>query len=209
MTNRRFFIKALAVLPIVIAVGCGEKPTNNKLPSGAKVVALGDSLTFGYGADKGRAYPDVLAQKTGWQIDNMGVNGDTSQNVLDRLDVVVNAKPDLVLLGVGGNDVLRRVQPAITEENLTQIITRLQQNDIQVILIAEPHFSASALFGKASDNPVYEKVAKSTNIPLFAKAWSAILSDEKLKSDQIHANNAGYAKFADELYQFLGELGYV
>ncbi len=209
MTNRRFFIKALAVLPIVITVGCGDKPVHTKLPSGARVVALGDSLTFGYGADKGRAYPDVLAQKTGWQIDNMGVNGDTSQNVLDRLDVVVNTKPDLVLLGVGGNDVLRRVQPSVTEENLNQIINKLKQNDIDVILIAEPHLSASALFGKASDNPVYKKVAEKQNVVVFEKAWSAILSDDKLKSDQIHANNAGYAKFADELYQFLQELGYI
>lgn len=210
MTDRRFFLKSLAITPIVLLVACNDKPKKlAKLPKNAPVVALGDSLTFGYGADKGRAYPDILAQKTGWRIDNMGVNGDTSQNVLDRLDSVIAKSPKLVLLGIGGNDILRKVDKEITKNNLTQIISRLQTANIDVVLIAQPHFSVSALFGKASDNPVYKQVANAQNVPLLEKAWSAILSDDKLKSDQIHANNAGYAQFADELYQFLQKLGYV
>lgn len=209
MTNRRLFLKALAISPIVLAMACSDTPKATKLAQGSRVVALGDSLTFGYGADKGQDYPSVLAGLTGWQIENMGVNGDTSQNVLDRLSAVIEKTPSLVLLGIGGNDVLRRVPVNETKNNIIAIIKALKDKNIPVVLIAEPHLSASALFGKASDNPIYAEIASELSVPLLEKAWSNILSDEKLKSDQIHANNAGYQKFAETLYEFLKDMGYV
>lgn len=209
MPNRRILLKSLIVLPIVFTLGCSDTSKYSAMPSGAKVVALGDSLTFGYGADKSQSYPVILAQKTGWNIINMGVNGDTTKDVLNRMDSVISENPKLVLLGIGGNDVLRRVSASETRANLVNIIKALQDKNIPVVLIAEPHLSASALFGKASDNPVYKDVASEMDIPLLEKAWSNILSDDKLKSDQIHANGAGYAKFADDLYQFLKGIGYV
>lgn len=209
MPNRRTLLQSLIVLPIAFAIGCGDTPKYTAMPSGTKVVALGDSLTFGYGADKSQSYPVILAQKTGWNIINMGVNGDTTKDVLNRMDSVISENPKLVLLGIGGNDVLRRVNASETRANLVSIIKALQDKNIPVVLIAEPHLSASALFGKASDNPVYKDVASEMNVPLLEKAWSTILSDDKLKSDQIHANGVGYAKFADDLYQFLKEIGYV
>lgn len=209
MTNRRLFLKALAISPIVLAMACSDTPKAAKLAQGSRVVALGDSLTFGYGADKGQDYPSVLAGLTGWQIENMGVNGDTSQNVLDRLSAVIEKTPSLVLLGIGGNDVLRRVPANETKNNIIAIIKALKDKNIPVVLIAEPHLSASALFGKASDNPIYAEIASELSVPLLEKAWSNILSDEKLKSDQIHANNAGYQKFAEILYEFLKDMGYV
>lgn len=210
MKSRRHFLKFALLVPVVLALpACGDKPKFTPLPSGAKVVALGDSLTFGYGVDKAQSYPSVLASKTGWQVENLGVNGDTSQDVLSRLSMVVDKNPKLVLLGVGGNDVLRRVNPTTTKNNLTQIIQTLQAKQIPVVLIAQPHLSASALFGKASDNPVYQQVADDTGVPLLPKVWSEILSDNSLKSDQIHANAMGYAYFADKLHEFLRQLGYV
>lgn len=209
MLNRRTFLTASVLVSASLLLGCGgETPKFTKLASGSKVVALGDSLTFGYGADKSQSYPTILAQKTGWNIVNMGVSGDTTQKALDRMDSVIAEQPKLVLLGIGGNDVLRRVAPSDTKANLVRIIKILQDKNIPVVLIAEPHLSASALFGKASDNPVYKEVASEMNIPLLEKAWSEILSDDSLKSDQIHANGAGYAKFAENLYEFLKELGY-
>lgn len=209
MKSRRLFLKTLAISPIILMMACSDTPKAVALPKGSKVVALGDSLTFGYGADKGQDYPSVLAKLTGWQIDNMGVSGDTTANVLDRLDAVVAKSPQLVLLSIGGNDVLRRVNASQTKANLVSIINQLQAKQIPVILIAQPHLSASALFGKASDNPVYKEVADELKVPLLEKAWSKILSDDKLKSDQIHANGAGYQVFAESLYEYLKEMGYV
>lgn len=207
MSNRRTFLTLLALSPLILTA-CTSSPTFAKLPAGSVVVALGDSLTFGFGADKADNYPTALAQKTGWNIINQGINGDTTADVLARLDGVFDESPKLVLLGIGGNDVLKRVNPAETRTNLVDIIKQLTNKNIPVVLIAEPHFSASALFGKASDNPIYKEVSDELGVPLFAEGWSKILSDNSLKSDQIHANGAGYKKFADMLYEFLQEIGY-
>jgi len=115
----------------------------------------------------------------------------------------------LVLLGVGGNDVLQRIAPDTTRANIIATIDTLQSNNIDVVLIAEPHLSTSALFGKASDNPLYEDIAEAEDIPLYSDGWSTILSDDALKSDRIHANAAGYRQFAEGLYDYLKDEGWV
>ncbi|MBF0657881.1 arylesterase [Psychrobacter sp. NG25] len=189
--------------------GCGNEPTQTALLAGSTVIALGDSLTYGYGASTETAYPTVLAELSKWKVINSGVNGDTSADVLTRVHEITEQNPDLVLLGVGGNDVLQRIAPDTTRANIIATIDTLQSKNIDVVLIAEPHLSTSALFGKASDNPVYKDIAEAENIPLYSDGWSTILSDDALKSDRIHANAAGYRQFAEGLHGYLKEEGWV
>lgn len=207
--NRRKCLTFAIALPLLSA--CSKSPKHAKIPSGSNVIALGDSLTFGYGATPETAYPTVLASKTGWNIINEGINGDTSEGVLKRLNSILEQTPALILLGIGGNDVLQRVAPTITKANISQSVDNIKAKSIPLVLIAEPYFSQSALFGVASDNPIYAEIAEEKNVALFGKddgGWSDILSDNSLKSDQIHANSTGYAKFADNLYEFLKEQGF-
>jgi len=75
--------------------------------------------------------------------------------------------------------------------------------------VAIPHFTVGALFGKLSDHPFYQEIAEQYRIPLLSGAWSEILGDKDLKSDQIHANAEGYRKFAELLKAFLEEQGLV
>lgn len=151
-----------------------------------------------------------MAQLSGWQVKNDGISGDQTSNILARLDQVLQQQPQLILLGIGGNDFLRRIPLAQTRENLNQIITRIQQNHIPVVLIAEPHLTAGALItGQLSDHPIYAELAKQHQLPLFKQVWSDILSDKSLKSDQIHANQAGYQQFAEKLAQFLKKQGFL
>jgi len=197
------------VLVLAVAVtGCSNEPIQQYLPADSTVVALGDSLTYGYGATPKTAYPAILSEFNGWNVINAGVNGDTSADVLARTKDVVAQQPDLVLLGVGGNDVLRRIQPATTTANITATINKFKAADIPVVLIAQPHFSASALFGKASDNPIYEDIAESEAVPLYSNGWSKVLSDDELKSDKIHANAAGYRHFTIGLHEYLRDKGW-
>lgn len=193
----------------VVLTACSSASSQQKISKGSLVIALGDSLTYGYSADKSTAYPTVLGKLTGWNVKNEGINGNTSQDVLDRLDGIIAQKPKLVLLGIGGNDVLRRVNPSVTKDNISQIIKRLQDADIAVVLIAQPHLSASAVFGKASDNPIYDDIAKQHNVPLFADEWSRILSDKSLKSDEIHGNAQGYQQFAENIQDYLKKQGFI
>lgn len=206
----RFLMLAGIGLSATISVtGCGSEPQQDILPAGSTVVALGDSLTYGYGANPKTAYPTVLAELSKWNVVNAGVNGDTSADVLTRVNEITEQNPDLVLLGVGGNDVLQRIAPDTTRANIVATIDTLQSNNIDVVLIAEPYFSTSALFGKASDNPLYEDIAEAEDIPLYSDGWSTVLSDDALKSDKIHANAAGYRQFAEGLHEYLKDEGWV
>jgi len=208
--RERFLMLAGIGLSATISVtGCGSEPQQDTLPAGSTVVALGDSLTYGYGANDETAYPTVLAELSKWNVVNAGVNGDTSADVLTRVNEIAEQNPDLVLLGVGGNDVLQRISPDTTRANIIATIDTLQSKNIDVVLIAEPHLSTSALFGKASDNPLYEDIAEAEGIPLYSDGWSTVLSDEALKSDKIHANAAGYRQFAEGLHDYLKDEGWV
>lgn len=208
MNFRMLMVSSLVGVCVTLMAGCSDSSTEEVLPAGSQVVALGDSLTYGYGASPETSYPAVLAKLTDWRVVNAGVNGDTSGDVLARSDAIVAKTPDLVLLGVGGNDVLQRVPPETTKDNITATIRKFKSADVPVILIAEPHFSTSALFGKASDNPIYKEIAKSEEVPLYSGGWSEVLSDESLKSDQIHANAAGYEQFAEGLHEYLRDEGW-
>lgn len=206
--NIRSTVMALTIMSAAVATSsCSREQPKEYLPADSTVVALGDSLTYGYGATPQTSYPAILAELTGWQIINAGVNGDTSADVLARSAAIIAQNPDLVLLGVGGNDVLSRTEPLTTKANISATIATIKAANIPVVLIAEPHFSSSALFGRASDNPIYKEIATSEEIPLYSKGWSEVLSDDSLKSDQIHANAAGYRHFAQGLYGYLQDEG--
>lgn len=204
--NRRQFL----LLSTLLITACSRKPSGRVLARGSKVLALGDSLTEGYGATPDTAYPAVLAQLTGWEVVNGGVSGDTSADVLVRLPALLAQQPQLVLLGIGGNDFLRRVAENETRHNIGRTLDAIHEAGIPAVLIAEPHLTTAALLtGSLSDHPMYAELAREKNVPLLADAWSDVLSNKSLKSDQIHANAAGYKVFSEKLEQFLRKQGFV
>lgn len=169
---------------------------------------MGDSLTYGYGAPPEAAYPVRLAAITGWTVVNGGVSGDTSAQALARLPALLKRAPKLVLLGIGGNDFLRRVLESDTRRHIGETIAAVQGAGVSLVLIAEPKPSLGALVGSLSDHPLYAGLAEKYRVPLFADGWSRILSDNALKSDAIHANAEGYALFAERLAVFLQKQGF-
>ena len=177
--NRRQFLISGAILALA---ACGKRRNRAQaLPKGSTVLALGDSLTYGYGAAPAAAYPVQLAGLTGWKVINGGVSGDTTADALARLPGLMRQQPKLVIISIGGNDFLRKL----------------------------PESTIRANIGKLSDHPFYQEIAEQYRIPLLSGAWSEILGDKDLKSDQIHANAEGYRKFAELLKAFLEEQGLV
>ena len=208
MLTRRKFLTYTSVL---LLAACGGKSAKKqtKIAAGNTVLALGDSLTYGYGASPAESYPAQLQKLTGWEIINGGISGDTSAQALSRLPALLQRKPKLVIISIGGNDFLRKLPEAETRANIAEIIETVQKENIPAVLVGVPHLSVGALFGHLSDHPLYQELAEQYKIPLFEGAWSEILSDEKLKSDQIHANAAGYRAFAERLEKFLREEGFL
>ncbi|MDQ2945955.1 MAG: arylesterase, partial [Acidobacteriota bacterium] len=103
------------------------------------IVAFGDSLTAGFGADPGSSYPDFLQKELDrrslkWRVVNAGVSGDTTTDGLNRVPEVLSYHPSIVIVGFGGNDGLRGLPLATTRANLDQMIAQLQKGSARVIL---------------------------------------------------------------------------
>lgn len=204
LTRRRF----LALAAALAAAACTKTALHAAISRGSTVVALGDSLTYGYGAPPEAAYPVRLAAITGWKVVNGGVSGDTSAQALARLPALLKRAPKLVLLGIGGNDFLHRLPESDTRRHIGETIAAVQGAGMPIVLIAEPKPGLGALVGSLSDHPLYAGLAEKYRVPLFADGWSRILSDGALKSDAIHANAEGYALFAERLAAFLQKQGF-
>jgi acyl-CoA thioesterase-1 len=206
MERRKFLILGLAG-PALAA--CGRQPKMTPVAAGAPVLALGDSITFGTGAAPETSYPSVLAKLSGWNITNAGIPGDTSAGALQRLpDLLKEHSPQLVLVSIGGNDFLRRMSQLQTRDNIRSICVQAAAGGAQVLLVAVPELSAAAALARSlSDHPMYAELAKELKIPLHASGWAGVLSDPTLRSDPIHANAAGYAKFANGVAETARKVG--
>jgi lysophospholipase L1-like esterase len=177
------------------------------VPKGATVLALGDSITFGTGADAKHAYPEQLAMLSGWNVVNGGVPGDTAAQALARLPALLAAhRPALVIVSVGGNDFLRRLPEADTAAAIRGAAALARDAGAQVLLVAVPQPSVAAVIGAGlADHPLYARLADELKLPLHAGGWSRVLSDPRFRSDAIHANAAGYRAFAEGLAATLRE----
>src|SRR4249920_4247367 len=118
-------LRSLLVALLLSALpACGEKPPPlQKLGSGDVILAFGDSLTYGTGAGPDEAYPKVLAELIGRQVIGAGVPGETTADGLERLPAVLDeVNPRLVLLCMGGNDMLHKVEFGNIESNLRAMV---------------------------------------------------------------------------------------
>lgn len=213
MMKRRHLLQLLAGVPAAAALAaCGKRKSAsaNALKPDARVLALGDSLTFGYGASPDAAWPVKLGELTGWQVENAGINGDTSAGALERLPSLLAAGSyDAILIGIGGNDMLRGVSPSATRDNIAALLSQARAHTPHVALLATPAPDAMrAAVGSLSDASFYEEVAKSGQALLVANVYSSVLSDASLRSDRIHANAQGYAKVAQQLADQLKAAGW-
>jgi len=193
----------LALVTVFLLAACERAPTLSRLNPHDVILAFGDSLTHGTGASEDTAYPAVLASLTGRTVINAGVPGDTTTSALRRLpEVLAEYRPRLVLLCLGGNDMLGKQPESITENNLRLLIQTIRASGAEVVLIGVPE---PKLFGGAPD--FYARVARDMRLPLEDEVFNEVLKDNRLKSDPIHANAAGYRVVAERLAEFLREAG--
>ena len=187
----------------LLLAACERAPVLPRLSPHDVILAFGDSLTHGTGASADTAYPAVLAALTGHTVVNAGVPGETTAEGLRRLPGTLSEyKPRLVLLCLGGNDMLRHLPDAETENNLRLLVRAIRAAGAAPVLIAVPQ---PRLFGGAP--PYYEKLSEELKVPLEREAFVEVLKDNRLKSDLVHANAAGYRVVAERLAAFLHEAG--
>lgn len=208
--QRRYLLTLLAAAPWALSACQRKAPKATMLPASATVLALGDSLTFGYGAPPEAAWPAQLASITGWQVVNEGVNGDTAEGALARLGPLLAAQRfDAILVGIGGNDMLRGVPADTTRSRIAELLAQARAHTPHVALIATPAPDAMrAAVGALSDAPFYAELARAGEALLVPGVYADVLSDGALRSDRIHANAQGYARIAQQIAEHLRTAGW-
>ncbi|HNV87030.1 MAG TPA: arylesterase [Candidatus Omnitrophota bacterium] len=205
MKPQKKIIPFCIFIPLFILSSCSNEPKLNSLASGDKILAFGDSITAGTGANPGQDYPSVLESLIERKIINAGVRGETTAEGVRRLPEWIDRhQPALLLLCEGGNDFLQKRPPEEIEKNLERMIEIAKEKKIQVVLIAVPKFGLILL-----PDPLYRRIAKKHSIPCEEKTLSRILSSPLFKADQIHPNEKGYRTLAESLAFLLKKSGAV
>lgn len=208
MQRRSFLVTAGILAVATLLDACGKKPRLAVLPTGSVVLAFGDSVTFGTGAASGEDWPTLLAARTGWQVVNAGVPGDTAEVAGARLGALLaEHRPQLVFLELGGNDLLRGRSGEAIKADLRRLIREIRASGAQVVLVAVPAMSLQALVGHPADAPLYAALAEEERIPLVADVFAKVLGHAEWRSDAIHPNAEGYRQMAAGIHARLQQLG--
>ena len=180
-------------LILVICVSCSQNVRHLE-PHSGPVVFLGDSLTAGLGA-KEKGYVDVLEDRFGLEFVNAGIKGNTTAEGLARLDEdVLKLEPGLVVIQLGGNDALQKIEPEDTFANLSQIIDRIQAKKVPVLLLG---IRGGVFSDRFSED--FQTLVKEKEVAYVPNLLKGILTNATLKHDSIHPNDKGYAKIADRI----------
>ncbi|WP_417798088.1 arylesterase [Terasakiella pusilla] len=174
-----------------------------------KILAFGDSLTAGYRLPQGDGFPEQLESRLraeGYDIKviNAGVSGDTTQGGLARLNWALADQPDVVILELGANDALRGIDPAITKQNLDQMITLFKEKGVTVLLagmLAPPNLGAE--YGEQF-NSIYQTLAKKHAVALYPFFLDGVAGNPDLNLDDgIHPTKEGVAIIVDRILPYV------
>jgi len=168
----------------------------NYPPRGRAIVAFGDSLVFGQGAPQGKDFPSELGRRLGKPIINAGMIGDTTESALKRLTNDVLAKnPRIVIILLGGNDILQGKSPTVAIENLKKIILIIQRKRAAVILVG---VQGGLFTDRLRDG--FHNLADETKVAFVPNVLRGIIGNIFLLSNPVHPNEKGYQLVADRIF---------
>jgi acyl-CoA thioesterase-1 len=199
-------------LPVAVALVLALLVATPAAAADRVVVVLGDSLTAGLGVAPDEAYPARLESRLrregfAYRVVNAGVSGDTSAGGLRRVDWVLRAKPDVVIVALGANDGLRGLSVDALRDNLEAIVTRLRGAGARVLLAGmrvPPNYGDDYARAFAA---VFPTVARRTGVPLAPFLLEGVAGEVRLnQGDGIHPTAEGQRLMADRLWPHLRPL---
>jgi acyl-CoA thioesterase-1 len=209
---RRGLVQITSAVACSVALmgGTAVPAANAQTPT--KIVALGDSLTAGYGLpDKDGFVPRLQAALAAAgiaaEIQNAGVSGDTASDGLARLDWSVPPETNAVIVELGANDMLRGIKPEVTRQALDTILRRLTDRHIAVLLCgmrAAPNLGAE--YGQAFE-AIYPELAAKYGVPLYPFFLDGVAADlSLLQHDGLHPTAAGVDAIVERILPKVKEL---
>jgi acyl-CoA thioesterase-1 len=173
------------------------------------IVAMGDSLTEGYGVPEEQAYPALLEKRLraaglACRVINTGVSGETSSGARSRLQWVLNLKPDIVILETGANDGLRGIDPNLIRSNLSAIVRELKRRDVVVVLAGMKIVTNLGREYTEAFSRIYPEVAAETNVIFIPFMLEGVAGNPKLNQpDGIHPTAEGYAVVLETIWPYV------
>ena len=173
------------------------------------IVAVGDSLTAGYGVDEGDEYPALLEKKLradgqSYKVVNAGVSGETSSGTLSRMEWILTLEPDIVVLETGANDGLRGIDPELAEKNIREILQLLKDKDVVVVLAGMKMVWNLGPAYVAQFNRIYPKLAKEFDVVYMPFFLEGVATKGNLnQGDGIHPNAQGYKIITENIFPYV------
>ena len=179
----------------ILSISCSEKKSQIKIE---KILLFGDSLMSGYGLPE-EDHLSVVLEKSlkseGYEIQifNGSISGDTSLDGLDRIeDELSDVSYDLIIIGLGANDMLRRINPDQTKQNLEDIINIITSNNIKIILAGMVASPTNGLTYKKKFDKIYLDLSKKFELELIPFLLKGVALNPSLnQNDGIHPNKKG------------------
>jgi acyl-CoA thioesterase I len=173
------------------------------------IVAVGDSLTAGYGLDESASYPALLEKKLqaagyNYKVVNGGVSGETSSGTLSRMEWMLTLEPDIIILETGANDGLRGVDPQLAEKNIREILQLLKERDVVVLLAGmKMTWNLGAAY-VAEFNNIYPQLAREFDVVYMPFFLDGVAMKGALnQGDGIHPNAEGYKVITENIYPYV------
>ena len=177
--------------------------------SSLTILALGNSLTAGFGVMTAQAYPALLERKliaAGYacRVINAGINGETSDGVLSRINRALMLEPDIVILEIGINDHLLGLDPALTERNIRRMVRLCQDKRVTVILAGMSPVGVSEGDDTTAFARLYPAIAAEEAISLIPFFLEGVIGDAGLtQADCVHPTAAGYRIVAETIWPYV------
>jgi acyl-CoA thioesterase-1 len=209
MTNVKIplVLRAIALV-LGLATGC----LSGAAAAPVSIVALGDSLTAGYGLGPGEAFPEQLqaalqARGHDVSVTNAGVSGDTASDGLARLEWSVPADADIVIVALGANDALRGIDPAVTRQALADILDKLRARG-QAVLIAGMVSPRNLGDEYAAEfDAIFPDLARQYEVALYPFFLEGVATEAALnQTDGLHPTAAGVARMVEGILPQVEEL---
>jgi lysophospholipase L1-like esterase len=177
-------------------------PIVNYPPRGSSVMVVGDSLSVGVGASApDRGYVGVLAKRLSVDIANAGISGETSKSALLHVDAdLAKYDPDIVMVVLGGNDILGKIPPKETFDDIRQLIDKAQRSGAVVYLVGFQRFPHDE-YAEG-----FEALARESGALYTPDLLGGIIGNGEYMSDEVHPNDRGYERVADKLAPLLESL---
>jgi acyl-CoA thioesterase-1 len=210
----KIYLFILYILCTLLTITCDRQNKPRETVEAKKqydglIIAVGNSLTAGYGVPEQKAWPTLLEKKLQrdglhWQVINSGISGETSSGMLSRIKWILAQKPDIVILETGANDGFRGIPIPVIKKNIHAAVQLSQQNKVTVLLAGMKIVQNLGSDYTRDFANIYPAIADEQNCLLIPFLLENVAGNPALnQTDNIHPNEEGHQIMVDTIFPYV------